>query len=130
MEMCYNGALVMPSNYAVVDSNEMEYIDGGANGWWNSVGLISGIIDVAIICFTAGHAIAGMVAMKKFLKQNGKKLVKNVSKAILKKFGTVSGALITAAIDIALVCCATSIGGFIALGLDCIDGKRNGYVFG
>lgn len=30
MEMCYNGTLVMPSNYTVVNSNEMEYVDGGA----------------------------------------------------------------------------------------------------
>ncbi|MEE1281542.1 MAG: hypothetical protein UHK60_04705 [Acutalibacteraceae bacterium] len=29
MEMSYNGALVMPSNYVVVDANEMEYLDGG-----------------------------------------------------------------------------------------------------
>ena len=29
MEMCYKGTLVMPSNYAVVNDNEMEYIDGG-----------------------------------------------------------------------------------------------------
>ena len=29
MEMCYNGALVMPSNYAVVTDNEMEYVEGG-----------------------------------------------------------------------------------------------------
>ena len=30
MEMCYNEALVMPSNYVVMDSNEMEYVDGGS----------------------------------------------------------------------------------------------------
>ena len=29
MEMSYNGALVMPGNYAVVSNEEMEYIDGG-----------------------------------------------------------------------------------------------------
>ena len=28
MEMCYNGALVMPSNYAIVNDNEMEYVEG------------------------------------------------------------------------------------------------------
>ncbi len=27
--MCYNGTLVMPSNYAVVTDNEMEYVEGG-----------------------------------------------------------------------------------------------------
>lgn len=128
--MCYDGALVMPKNYAVVNEEEMEYIDGGKNGWWNSVGFIGGAIDVAIICFTAGQAIAGIGAMKTFLRQNGRKLVKNVSKKIMKMVGSVSANIVTAAIDIALTCFATSIGGLIALGLDIVDGKRNGYVLG
>lgn len=43
MEMCYNGALMMPSNFTIVDNSEMEYIDGGTavnfaknlKGLWN-----------------------------------------------------------------------------------------------
>lgn len=37
MEMCYNGALVMPSNYAVVSNDEMEYVDGGFYISYNSI---------------------------------------------------------------------------------------------
>ena len=29
MEMCYNGALVMPSNYVVMDEEEMTYVNAG-----------------------------------------------------------------------------------------------------
>lgn len=29
MEMCYDGALVMPQNFALVTDDENEYIDGG-----------------------------------------------------------------------------------------------------
>lgn len=29
MEMCYDGALVMPGSYAVMDEEEMMYVDGG-----------------------------------------------------------------------------------------------------
>lgn len=29
MEMCYEGTLVMPSSYAVMDEEEMTYIEGG-----------------------------------------------------------------------------------------------------
>lgn len=29
MEMCYDGALVMPSNYAVMSEEEMIYVEGG-----------------------------------------------------------------------------------------------------
>ena len=44
MEMCYNGALVMPSSYAVMDEKEMTYVEGrGATnfaknikGLWNA----------------------------------------------------------------------------------------------
>ena len=28
--MCYDGALVMPSSYAVMDENEMMYLEGAA----------------------------------------------------------------------------------------------------
>ena len=30
MDMCYEGALVMPSNYVVMDEEEMTYVEGGA----------------------------------------------------------------------------------------------------
>lgn len=29
MEMCYDGTLVMPSNYAVMSEDEMTYVEGG-----------------------------------------------------------------------------------------------------
>ena len=31
MEICYDGALVMPKNYAVVNEEEMTYVNGGWN---------------------------------------------------------------------------------------------------
>ena len=30
MDMCYDGALVLPSSYAVMDEEEMSYVEGGA----------------------------------------------------------------------------------------------------
>jgi len=44
MEMCYDGALVMPKNYVTVTEDEMTYVDGGTaknfannlKGLWNS----------------------------------------------------------------------------------------------
>ena len=32
MEMCYDGALVMPSSYAVMSEDEMTYVEGGMSG--------------------------------------------------------------------------------------------------
>lgn len=43
MELCYDGALVMPSNYAVMSEEEMTYVEGGGFSvkrlWYNIVGL-------------------------------------------------------------------------------------------
>ena len=33
MEMCYDGTLVMPSSYALMDEDEMSYIEGGGLTW-------------------------------------------------------------------------------------------------
>lgn len=48
MEMCYDGALVMPSSYAVMNEDEMTYVDGGINktytgsqGWAVAAALMS-----------------------------------------------------------------------------------------
>lgn len=86
MEMCYDGALVMPNNYAVVDEEEMTYVDGGAkkyigtisSGWCNTLaaaacvvgglvtalcGLVTIVSGIATLCsygtFAAATAIAG-----------------------------------------------------------------------
>ena len=37
MEMCYNGAMVMPSSYAIISNDEMEYVDGGFYISYNSI---------------------------------------------------------------------------------------------
>lgn len=29
MELCYDGALIMPDNYAVMSEEEMTYVEGG-----------------------------------------------------------------------------------------------------
>ena len=39
MDMCYNGALVMPSSYAVMDEEEMTCFEGG---WFDSRSCING----------------------------------------------------------------------------------------
>lgn len=129
MEMCCDGALVMPRSYAVMSEEEMTYVEGG-NGWYNSRGFIAAAIDIGIAVVTAGQAIAGIYAIKAFLKSNSRKIVKNVSKTLLKYFGSVSASVVSCAIDVALIAAGTSIGGLIAYGLDYADGKLNGYVFG
>lgn len=58
MEMCYDGALVMPINYAVMDEEEMTYVEGG--------GTFSITLKKDTICWAIA-AISG-VATKAALK--------------------------------------------------------------
>ncbi len=60
MEMCYEGALVMPSNYAVMSEDEMTYVEGGwciENKWW---GFNIYLTHKERQLFTAGQKIAGL----------------------------------------------------------------------
>lgn len=55
MEMCYDGALVMPSSYAVMDAEDMIYVEGG------------GFQELAIeLLWHACKSIFGEVAKKAF----------------------------------------------------------------
>lgn len=46
MEMCYDGALMMPSSYAVMNEDEMTYVEGGM-AWWQKTAIIIGAAAVA-----------------------------------------------------------------------------------
>lgn len=57
MELCYEGALVMPGSFSMIDEEEMMYLEGGAyttyTGWqaWNKIAAI--VCKVATWCGTA-----------------------------------------------------------------------------
>lgn len=89
------------------------------------------IIIALAILFT----IAGINAIKKFLRQNSRKIVKNITKKLLKMIGSTVVKALTSIMDIALSLFATSVGELIAKAIDWCDpwwGKKrnNGYVFG
>lgn len=48
MEMCYDGALVMPSSYALMDAEEMTYVDGGALTRAQKAMIIAGVVVAGI----------------------------------------------------------------------------------
>lgn len=56
MEMTYDGAMVMPANFVVVDEEEMEYLDGG----W-SFGLLCQNVVNAAGMVTVVKAIASRI---------------------------------------------------------------------
>ena len=48
MEMCYDGVLAMPSSYALMDEEEMSYVEGGMSLkealQWVGVAVLGGIV--------------------------------------------------------------------------------------
>ncbi len=138
MEMCYDGALVMPSSYSVMNEEEMTYVEGG-NGWYNSTAFIGSAIDVALYAIPAlaaankackaGKAVRAAIAAVKMTKKKlisvvtGKLASIGFSKAAQNLVGIAVGCIWTAA--------GLSIGGLVAYGIDCVDSNRhNGYCFG
>lgn len=62
MTMSYDGALVMPSSYAVMDTEEMTYVGGGwriDNYWWGSNLYLTHNERVML---TNGQTLAGLAA--------------------------------------------------------------------
>ena len=123
--------LRMPSSYALMDNDEMEYLEGGANGWWNKRSTVAAAIDIAITCITLGKSLTTTAACKKLLKSHKGAITKKLKTQLIKLFGSAAGAYASSVVSIALTVAGTSIGGLLAYGIDCIDkNKRNGYCFG
>ena len=106
-----------------------------AKRWYNKVSNVAKAIDIAIIVITAGKSLVGIKAIRTFIKANRNKLLKTVSKEIIKMLGKYSTTFLSAAFNIALTLFGTSIGDLIARGLDYADPlwkkgyiRNNGYI--
>ena len=57
MEMCYDGALVMPNNYVAISEEEMTYIDGGLTNGQKAIVVAACAVGAVAICaaVTAGE---------------------------------------------------------------------------
>ncbi len=88
MEMCYDGALVMPSSYAVMDSEEMTYVEGGAKGRTRN--------REDRIC-VASYIAAAAVALGRLTFKAFKALAATAATGVLAFFGCISSAALLAA---------------------------------
>ncbi|MEE1258295.1 MAG: hypothetical protein UHN47_17595 [Lachnospiraceae bacterium] len=130
MVMTYDGALVMPSSYAVMEQEEMTYVEGGiaVPNW-----LVSGATNLAISALFGGvGAFAGKVAAGYFAKAAARKMfAEQLSKQLFAK-GVASKA-------VSVICgylpsALTLIGAFVDPGksfAEFLDGRdkkpNNGY---
>ena len=125
MEMCANGALVMPKSYAVMNEEEMTYVEGGAIPYVDT-NLVAWAIDV-------GCALAGIYASAcgELMGRALISLIKTTWKKCSGKVATILGTTAASAIGIGIgklnqvagmMISCLSFGGIIGLGLDALDG--------
>lgn len=128
MEMCYDGALVMPSRYAVMNEDEMTYVEGG---WYIPRGVAAAAIDAVGLIFCPYFAP---------LKFVGKSAAKALVRVYLPKLAGMFRRILTAAIGVGInvstgtlgnilfsnAWCLTSVGGMLSLAADILsDGVCN-----
>ena len=124
--------LVLPNNYVALEQEEMMYLDGGGVGcnWWNKRDNIAYAINIAAAAVYGGMSVYQTYAIKKLIANRGM-MSRVVRSAITRYIGGVSMATITNALNIAATVAEVfSLGGAIAYGLDIVDGKFDGYLWG
>lgn len=131
--------LQMPNNYVLIDNEEMEYLDGGGNGWWNSTWFVGGAINgllylVAPSIQAASKSLKAGSTLGRALSWAGatKNTMVNAAVKLLTKVGfKVTASTVTRAVGAIWAFSGLSIGSIIANGIDKVDCNRNnGYVFG
>lgn len=124
MEMCYDGALVMPCNYTVMDEEEMSYTDGGAYLNIMTTGVCGAILNTAIGIAVGGVAggVAGIIK-KKGEKEAAKFFARTVASK-LKAFGLkkLAGSVGTIA---SFILNYSDMGGAVASWVDSNDAHPN-----
>lgn len=134
MEMYYDGALLMPSNYAVMSKDEMTYVEGGKKTL-RSTNWVSIPIDIVCSCIglnasaiigCAGNAIAKYAA-KHIAKVAASKTIQNLLGGVAVSFlqGIVTKASRNNMV-ISMLNRMTSFGGIIGIMCDLNDGVIDG----
>lgn len=130
MVVTYNEALVMPSNYAVMDEEEITYVEGGGVSIPRAAGAM--VIDALLLATPLGAAFApfkymGRAAAKALLKKYAGSIAGKLGWCVT-KLGLMAGSAavnFTAGKVLGLVdticSCATSIGGIASVVIDCVD---------
>lgn len=130
MEMTYGGALVMPSSYAMMDEEEMMYLEGGISIYnWLVAGVINLTIDLLVVggARKAASFFAGQV--KKYgAKAAGFYMSEKLRKQMIAKgiaAGVAAGLCGIAAAGITILTWAVDPGGQLASFIDSKDCNPN-----
>lgn len=128
MVMTYDGALVMPSSYAVMDEEEMTYVEGGGTGQKVAFYAVQLGVNAVVNAAFGGGTIT---AVGTIIKAWGKQKVKQVIKEALRKWVTarVANALAGGVIGTIINFATFSVGGAVATALDRKDGCQDGEIY-
>lgn len=123
--------LVLPNNYVEIEEEEMMYLDGGWNGWWNSVTTIAFTVDAVLACFGI-WSLKGSAA-KRWINKNAYSAVGKVARYFGWSYAT-TGKVTRTVLALGSIA-GLSVGFFVAKGIDGADGwfggtSWNGYCFG
>ena len=113
MEMCYDGALVLPNSFAVLDKEEMVYVEGGGSITINRT-TVNKALNLAFNAVSVYCMVTGKSGLE-VAKAIGKKIAGaafKVGKALLRVKGFAGFALQAAAYAIVgfVAACAMTIG--------------------
>ena len=130
MEMTYDGALVMPKNFAVVDEEEMTYVEGGFRIPRVAAAIVLDIGALAFAPYLAPMKFMGKEAAKFLVKRYLPKLTGVALKAARTLLGitinAVNGAIGTWLLGYGWA--LTSVGNLLALVGDALDGNVDGWI--
>lgn len=131
MEMTYGGALVMPSSYAMMDEEEMMYLEGGKDKhtWYTWPFAVAIDVAFAVLGGLNISAIGNLTsyAVKNLIKKNwstlGKRALEGVTAGVT---GALSSIIGTVSLTMSIITSATSIGGLVGLFMDATDKTLDG----
>ena len=128
MEMYYDGALVMPKNYAVVDEEEMTYVEGGGTFQKVAYGTVEFGVNCAFNAALGGGTISCLRTVCRTLGRVGfervlaKALTKWIAARVANKIAAGCSSLITGFASF-------SVGGAVAEWLDRKDGCNDNQIY-
>lgn len=102
MEMCYDGALVMPSSYAIMNEEEMTYIEGGGTTFSLSK---SKCAQLATYIYLGGFGVTTSIALAAIsgeLKAAGSAIVSLIKNVCTVSMGIVATLALTNIVSFAV----------------------------
>ncbi len=128
MEMCYNGALVMPSSYAVMNEDEMTYVEGGGKV---QQAVYAGVKFAGNMAFYAMVGGGTLKAAGTIIKAVGRKYFEAILKSVIVKWvsARVANFILGSVIGFIYSLGTLSMGGFVAEGLDRLDGNNDNQIY-